>query len=181
MTLIRRPSLFPELEPLRDVADRLFDERSWWPLWAVERGREMVPPLDLYSTPEAIIAKVALAGVKPEDVDVKITDEFVTIEGKFEEEKETTDAGAVQREIGHGLLPAASSFRHRSRRGEAKAVFQDGLLTLTLPKKQRELPAKHVKVEVESAAEAADLGAMGGPVVPRGLPALLALAAAPFR
>jgi HSP20 family protein len=47
------------------------------------------PRIHLYTTPEAVIAKMALPGIKPEDVDITIGDDLVTISGSFEEEKET--------------------------------------------------------------------------------------------
>jgi HSP20 family protein len=73
MTLIRRPPPFADLVSLRDTMEQFFDERFMRPMWPFDGERRMVPALDLYTTPEAVIAKVALPGVQPEAVEVTIT------------------------------------------------------------------------------------------------------------
>jgi HSP20 family protein len=147
MTLIRRPSQFADLVSFRDAMDRLFDDRLFRPLWAASGEREAAPALDLFMTPEAVIAKVALPGVKPEDVDVSIGDDLVTISGSFKEERETTEAGYVHKELSHGSFSRSISIPAAIDVEAATAQFKDGLLTLTLPKTE-EVKPKHVKVEV---------------------------------
>jgi HSP20 family protein len=147
MTLIRRPTPFTELVSLRDAMERLFDERFFRPIWTGEGERETVPALDLYTTPEAVIAKVALPGVKPDKVDITIGDDLVTVTGSFEEEKETTEAGYVHRELSRGSFSRSFTIPATTSAEKAKATFKDGLLTLTLPKTEQAKP-KHVKVEV---------------------------------
>jgi len=147
MTLIRRPSPFADLVSFRDAVDRLFDDRRFRPLWDVGRDQDIVPALDLYTTPEAVIAKMALPGVKPEDVDVSIGDDLVTITGSFKEEKESTEAGYVHKELSHGAFSRSFSIPTTVKAEAATAQFRDGLLTLTLPKTE-EVKPKHVKVEV---------------------------------
>jgi HSP20 family protein len=147
MTLIRRPSPLAELVSLRDAMERLFDDRFFRPLWTSNGEREAVPALDLYTTPEAVIAKVALPGVKPEDVDVSIGDDMVTITGTFKKETETTEAGYVHKELSHGAFSRTFSIPTAIKAEAAKAAFKDGLLTLTLPKSE-EVKPKHVKVEI---------------------------------
>jgi len=101
----------------------------------------------VYTTPEAVIAKVALPGVKPEDVDVTIGDGHVTIGGAFKEEKETSEAGYVHKELSQGKFSRSFSLPTAINAEAAKAQFKDGLLTLTLPKTE-EVKPKHVKVQV---------------------------------
>ena len=147
MTLIRRPSPFTDLVSLRDTMERLFDERLFRPTWLGIGEREAAPALDLYTTPEAIVAKVALPGVKPEDVDVTIGDDLLTITGTFKEDKETTGAGYVHKELSHGSFSRSFSIPTAIKAEAATASFKDGLLTLTLPKTE-EVKPKRVKVEV---------------------------------
>jgi HSP20 family protein len=147
MTLIRRPSPFTDLVSLRDTMERLFDERLFRSTWLGNGERETAPALDLYTTPEAIVAKVALPGVKPEDVDVTIGDDLLTISGTFKEEKETTEAGYVHKELNHGSFSRSFSIPTAIKAEAVTASFKDGLLTLTLPKTE-EVKPKHVKVDV---------------------------------
>jgi HSP20 family protein len=146
MTLIRRPSPLAELVSFRDAMERLFDDRLFRPLWPANVEHEATPALDLYTTPQAVIAKVALPGVKPGDVDVSIGDDLVTITGSFKEEKESTEAGYVHKELSHGSFSRSFSIPTAIKTEAATASFKDGLLTLTLPKAE-EVKPKHVKVE----------------------------------
>ena len=147
MTLIRRPTPLAELVSFRDAMERLFDERSFRPMWIGNGEREAAPALDLYTTPEAVIAKVALPGVKPEDVDVTIGDDLVTVSGAFKEEKETSDAGYVHKELSQGRFSRSFSLPTAINVDAAKAEFKDGLLTITLPKTEEVKPT-HVKVQI---------------------------------
>jgi HSP20 family protein len=147
MTLIRRPTPLSELVSFRDAMDRLFDERFFRPMWMASGERLASPALDVYTTAEAVIAKVALPGVKPEDVDVTVGDDVVTISGAFNEERETTEAGYVHKELSQGKFSRSFSLPTAIKADAAKAEFKDGLLTLTLPKTEEVKPT-HVKVEV---------------------------------
>ena len=147
MTLMRRPSSFAEVVNLRDAMDRLFDERFFRPIWPWTGEHEAVPALDLYTTQDAVIAKVALPGVKPEDVDVTIADGLVTVQGSYEEQTETTEAGYLHKELSRGTFTRSFGTPITVKGEAATAVFKDGLLTITLPKTE-EVKPKHVKVEV---------------------------------
>jgi HSP20 family protein len=147
MTLIRRPTPLPDLVAFRDAMERIFDERFFRPIWIGHGERQTAPALDLYTTPEAVMAKVALPGVKPEDVDVTITDDLVTISGAFKEEMETSDAGFVHKELSQGKFSRSFSLPTAIKADAASAEFKDGLLTLTLPKTEDVKPTR-VKVQV---------------------------------
>lgn len=147
MTLIRRPAPFADLFSFRDAMERLFDERYFRPMWVSNGDRPAVPALDLYTTPEAVIAKIALPGVKPEAVDVTIGDDLVTVTGTFKEEKEISEAGYIEKELSKGSFSRSFTLPMAVRGEAAKAEFKDGLLTLTIPKTEAVKP-KHVKVQV---------------------------------
>ena len=127
--------------------DRLFDEQLFRPLWRAEGEREVVPALDLYTTPETVIAKVALPGVKSEDVDVSISEGVVVVKGTFKEETETTEEGYIRKELSRGAFSRTFALPTTVKAETATATFADGVLTLTLPKIEQAKPT-HVKVEV---------------------------------
>ena len=95
--------------------------------------------VDVYQTPSEIIIKAMVSGVKPEDLDINITREMVTIKGQRETAREINTEDYFQRELYWGsftrtiLLPAEIEVE------EAEAIEKHGLLTLRLPKidKQR--------------------------------------------
>jgi HSP20 family protein len=147
MTIIRRPTALADVVSWPDAMERLFDERFFRPIWIGGSERRVAPALDLYTTPEAVIAKVALPGVKPEDVDVTVADDRVTISGTFKEEKETSEAGYVHRELSEGGFSRSFMLPTAIKADAATAQFRNGLLTLTLPKTEEVKPT-HVKVQV---------------------------------
>ncbi len=144
MTLIRRTPL-TDVVSLREAMDRFFDDRFMRTIWPTTADRAIMPALDLFTTPEAVVAKVALPGVNPADVDISIVDDFVTITGSFKEEKETAEGGYVHKELSHGTFERSFSAPTTIKSEGAEATFKDGLLTLTLPKSEAAKP-QHVKV-----------------------------------
>jgi HSP20 family protein len=122
----------PFLEGLRDAMERLADS-------------PLAPALDLYATAEAIVAKVALPGVKRQDVDVSVVDRLVTISGSSDAEKQTK--GYVHKELRHGLFSRTFWLPTPVRAEAATASLTEGLLTLTLPNADH-AALTQVKVEV---------------------------------
>ncbi len=144
MIPIRRTSPLSEVVTLREAMERFFDDR-FRPIWLTNGDRAIVPALDLFTTPDLVVAKVALPGVKPDDVDISIVDDYVTITGSFKEEKDTAEGGYVHHELSHGTFERSFSAPTGIKADVAEAVFKDGLLTLTLPKSEAVKP-QHVKV-----------------------------------
>jgi HSP20 family protein len=105
--------------------------------------------LDLYTTPDAVVARIALPGVKPEDVEVSIVDDLVTVRGSYEQEQETNETGYVRRELSRGSFERTFEVPMPIKADTSTATFKDGLLTLVLPKTE-EVKPKHLKVEVGS-------------------------------
>ena len=147
MTLMRRPTSLLDLATMRESFDRLFDDRFFRPLWLATANRPIAPALDLYTTPDTVVAKVALPGVKPEEVDVTITDDVVKVTGSFKTEQETTEAGYVHKELSHGEFSRSFTVPVAIQAESATAEFKDGLLILTLPKTEEVRPT-HIKVQV---------------------------------
>jgi HSP20 family protein len=124
----------PFLHGLREAMERLADG-------------PLAPALDLYVTPRSIVAKVALPGPKPEDVNVTIDGGLVTISGSVDEERGNGEAGYVHKELTHGSFSRSFWLPDAIEADAASASFKDGLLTLTLPK-TAEVEPKHVQVKV---------------------------------
>ena len=108
----------------------------------------LAPALDLFTTTEAVVAQVALPGVKRDDVDITIGDDLVTISGSVKEEGETTKGAYVRTELSHGSFSRSFWLPTAVRAEAATASLKDGLLTLTIPKTERVKPNHYVKVAV---------------------------------
>ena len=128
--------------------EQLFEDRFMRPWWFADGERTKMPPLDLYTTPEAVVARIALPGIKPAAIDVQIAEGTVTVSGTTQEEKETKEAGYVQRELTHGAVSRSFAIPVEVDPVRATASFKEGLLTLTLPRVEAAKP-RHIKVEVK--------------------------------
>lgn len=94
--------------------------------------------VDVYQTPSEIVIQTMVSGVKPEDLEISITREMVTIRGKREMSREIDHDNYFQKELYWGsfsrtiLLPAEVDVE------ESEAIEKHGLLTLRLPKTDKE-------------------------------------------
>ncbi len=146
MADIRDFDPFVDLGSYREALRQLFE--SGFPL-----PRDLMPaamasvvvPLDVVDSGPDIIVQANLPGVKPEDVSISITGNTLTIKGSIETRKEFENAQYLRRERrATGFqrsinLPAPVDSDH------AEAHFQNGVLTLTLPKSESVRP-KTIKV-----------------------------------
>lgn len=94
--------------------------------------------VDVYQTPSEIVIQTMISGVKPEDLQISITREMVTVKGKRELAREINHDDYFQKELYWGsfsrtiLLPAEVEVE------EAEAIEKHGLLTIRLPKIDKE-------------------------------------------
>jgi HSP20 family protein len=113
---------------------------------ATEEDAELT--VDVYQTSDMIIIKSMIAGVRPEDLDISITRDMVTISGKREEERSVKEEDYFVHELFWGSFSRAISLPSEIDVDEAEAVEKHGLLILKLPKldkkKQSKLKVKTV-------------------------------------
>ncbi len=146
---IARWEPFREILTLRDAMDRLFEEsfvrpRAGW-LGAAGLGRL---DLDIYETKDDLVVKAAVPGVRPEDVDITVTGDTLTIKGETKEETETKKGNYYRKERRYGQFARSVSLPVAVRSDKAEARFKDGVLTLTLPKAE-EAKARVIKIKPE--------------------------------
>ncbi len=96
--------------------------------------------VDVYQTPEMIVIKSMIAGVRPEDLDVSITRDLVTVRGHREEERVAQEGDYLVKELYWGSFSRTVELPEEIDVDEAEAVEKHGLLILKLPKldKKRE-------------------------------------------
>jgi HSP20 family protein len=111
---------------------------------AEESGAEGQLTIDVYQTPDDIIVKTMVAGVRPEDLDISITRDMVTIKGMREEAREVTDDKYFHRELYWGAFSRSVVLPEEVDVESAEATERHGLLIIRLPKidKHRETKLK---------------------------------------
>ncbi len=130
-----------EMMTLRDAMDRLFDEAVTRPFGQTDGWHGAGAPLvDMFETENDVVIKAALPGLKADDVQINITGETLTIKGETKEQTETKEKAYHIREQRYGLFERTVSLPTMVMSDKAKADFEDGVLTVTLPKAEEVKP-----------------------------------------
>ena len=112
---------------------------SWMEAETEEEGELTV---DVYQTADAIVVKSMIAGVRPEDLDISITRDVVTIRGKREEERLSADDDYLVRELYWGSFTRTIELPEEIDVDESEAIEKHGLLILKLPKLDKKRQSK---------------------------------------
>jgi HSP20 family protein len=98
--------------------------------------------VDVVNTEDSIVVKAMLAGVKPNDIDIDISRDMVTIRGTREEEFEVSEDNYYHKELFWGSFSRTIMLPEEIDVDQAEAVEKNGLLTLKLPKLDKNRKAK---------------------------------------
>lgn len=140
MTIMNRDP-WREMMTLRDAMDRLFEESFVRPSRARSEGRQgrrLRLPLDVYTTADEIVIVASMPGLTPEEVDVSIDGDTLTIQGELRPPLENVDY--LFQERAYGPFARTLTLNVPVKAEEAEAVFENGELTLTLPKAEETKP-----------------------------------------
>ena len=101
--------------------------------------------IDVYQTPADIVIKSTIAGVSPEDLDITITNDMVTIKGKREKDEEIQNDNYYYQECYWGAFSRSVILPVDVETEKAEAVMKNGILTIKLPKIEK-ITTKKIKV-----------------------------------
>lgn len=104
--------------------------------------------IDVYQTDNDIVIKSTIAGVKPEDIDVTITNDMVTIKGKRAKDENVPEEDYYYQELYWGSFSRSVILPIDVLADKAKAVMKNGILTIILPKAEK-LTTRKIKVKGE--------------------------------
>lgn len=137
---ITRWDPFRDLISLREAMDRLFEES-----WVRPRTGWLLPTeealtIDMYETPESVVVKTAVPGVKPKDIDITIAGNTLTIAGETEAEEEVEEKEYIRRERRYGRFSRSIALPSGVQGEKAEDTFEHGILTLSIPKAEEAKP-----------------------------------------
>jgi len=127
-----------EMMTLREAMDHLFDDAFTRPLSL--RDGWSAPAIDMYQTDDEIVVKASLPGVKADEVQINITGEILTIKGETKQVEEKKEKAWHMREQRWGTFERAVALPTEVVSDKAKAEFENGILTITLPKAEEVKP-----------------------------------------
>ena len=152
LTRWQRPELstwpgFGRLTDIREDIDRLFES----PLAELARTSNLLsgwtPALDLYEDKDNLYVKMELPGMKREDIDVSLHEGSLSVSGERKSEQKHEDAEVYRAERFVGRFQRTVTLPTPVSADKVKAQYQDGILSITLPKTEEAKP-KHINVNV---------------------------------
>jgi HSP20 family protein len=128
---------------LRDAVDRLFEESFVSPerlfSWAFGTGGRAMP-LEIYETPDELVIRALMPGVTPENLEVQYQQGVLALRGRTEAPPAHDDWTWHLREFGHGEMTRTVTLPREIDPDQAQATFENGILTLRLPKREEAKP-----------------------------------------
>jgi HSP20 family protein len=156
---IERWDPFREAVSLRDAMNSLFQDSFVRPGGMMAQNGSAALPLDVFETENEFVVKASLPGVKPEDVQITVQGDTVTIRGESKAEEEKKGEQWHLRERRFGAFQRSVSLGTPVNADKAQAQYDNGVLTLTLPKSEAAKP-RQIKIGAGSQGQ---VGRANGP------------------
>jgi len=152
-TTLNRWEPFRGAATLQEQVNRLFGnvlehsgEESNLTSWA--------PVVDIYETEHELVVKADLPDVDPKELDIRVENNLLTIRGERKFEKKVNEENYLRVERSYGSFSRSFSLANTVNSEAIKADYQNGVLTLAIPKREEAKP-KQIKVNVGTPAVAA--------------------------
>ena len=129
-----------EMMTLREAMDRLFDDAFTHPLSMSDGWSTSTPAIDMYQTDDEIVVKASLPGFKADEVQINITGDVLTLKGEVKHEEEKNNKSWHIREQRWGSFQRVVALPTNVVSDKAQAEFENGILTITLPKAEEVKP-----------------------------------------
>jgi HSP20 family protein len=132
---------FPTFRAFEDTMNRLFAEPA--------AHRPWVPAVDIRETDHELVVTSDVPGIKFEDIDVRVENGTLTLKGERKFEKNGDEGGWHRVERSYGTFERVFTLPDTVNPEGVKADYKNGVLTVTLPKKETAKP-RQVKVQVSN-------------------------------
>ncbi len=148
---------FRGVSTLQDQINRLFNE-------TFDRSSEeanltpWAPAVDIFETEHELVVKADLPDIKPEELDIRVENNVLTIRGERQFEKNVNENNYLRVERSYGAFSRSFSLASTVNAEAIQADYNNGVLTLSIPKREEAKP-KQIKVRVEAQTAAAVAGA----------------------
>jgi HSP20 family protein len=126
---------FSEMMTVQRDMNRLFSSLGM-PLYASKGDGERVawmPTIDVMRKGDDLLIRAEVPGVKPEDIDISVTDDVLTIKGKREEQAEQREGEYIRKESMFGAFERQVMLPQGVQAGDIRADYHDGILQVTVP------------------------------------------------
>ena len=140
-----------EMVSLRSAMDRLFEDSFVSPMsWRTISGGETVTPaIDVHENADEIVVTAVLPGIKPDDVEITMTGQNLTLRGEFKADESVDRDQYLYRERRFGGFSRSLQLPVRVEGDRAEATFTDGVLNLRIPKAE-EVKPRQIRINAGS-------------------------------
>jgi HSP20 family protein len=119
------------------------------------------PAVDIFENEHELVVKADLPDVDPKALDIRVENNLVTIRGERKFEKKSSEGNYLRVERSYGAFARSFSLANTVNSEAIKADYQNGVLTLSIPKREEAKP-KQIKVTVGSSSMAPAMAAAAG-------------------
>ena len=140
---------YHEMMTLRHAVDQFVDT-SMTPLDSTSRPLAWGMPLDVVENEDVYLVKANIPGIDPNDIEITFTDNVLTIKGEMKSEEEVKETRYHMRERRYGAFSRSISLGDRVNGDKISASYENGVLTLSLPKAEEVKPKR---IEIKSAGK----------------------------
>ena len=139
MSLIKWTPFFSEFDDMEETMNSMLP---------TVRGKQLgfTPAIDMYEDKDNIIVETQLGGINPENVDISIENNILCLKGESEKKSEVDDKNYYRKEIRRGSFYRSISLPTKVDGESAKAINEDGILRITIPKVS-EVKPKTIRIE----------------------------------
>lgn len=131
-------------KPDEAVIDRNEEGKDW-----MDEDLSGQLSVDVYQTKDDIVIKSTIAGVKPEDIDISINNDMVTVRGVRKKDLEIPDSDYFYRECYWGGFSRSIILPCEIKADKVEAIIKNGVLTIIMPKAAKVSKVKVIKVKEE--------------------------------
>ena len=138
---------FNDLVSMQRDMGRLFSDLGGWIVPSRRRMETepmmLTPTIDVVRQGEDMVIRAEIPGVKPEEIDISVTDDMLTLKGERREAHETKDEDYYVRERSWGMFERSLRLPATADPSHIKAESRDGILEITVPKAAHVAPETH--------------------------------------
>ena len=143
--IVRKDPMLREMAAWRNAMDRVFEDVAEQPFW--NRSGSWALALDVAETEENFLVKASIPGINPDDLEITLADNVLTIKGEIAESEELVDGQWLLQERRVGSFQRSITLSTPVDANAIEATYVDGLLNLNVPKVE-EVKPKRIEVKV---------------------------------
>jgi len=134
---------------LQDEVNRLFEDNFTRERSAHADLATWAPPVDIYETENELVVKAELPDLQDKDIDIRITNNTLTIRGERKFEKDVKEENYLRIERAYGAFMRSFSLPNSVSSENIRADYRNGVLTLHMAKREESKP-KQIKISVSA-------------------------------